>query len=120
MTVAGKRLDCVGSITRKDVDMIIYLYRWRIDPAKQDHFVTAWSDVTAHVLKTRQPGVASAPRRRRLVYGYAQWPSAEARQNAGLDSSDLAAALRLMREATLESLPEVELTPVRDFLRVPS
>jgi len=49
-----------------------------------------------------------------LWYGYAQWPSAVARANAfsAADGTEVA-----LREAIEESLPEIVMTPVSDYLQ---
>ena len=51
-------------------------------------------------------------------YGYAQWPSAEARATAFADPIASGARER-MREAIEESLPDIELDPVSDYLVLP-
>jgi hypothetical protein len=53
-----------------------------------------------------------------LWYGYAQWPDGEARQRAFGLALDPDASVR-MRAAIAESLPEIVLESVSDFLVLP-
>jgi len=53
-----------------------------------------------------------------LWYGYAQWPDDQTRQRAFTQALD-SAAVEQMRAAVVESLPEVLLEPVADFLVLP-
>jgi heme-degrading monooxygenase HmoA len=98
----------------------VVLYRWRVHATNEDAFVEAWSRITERLLRT---GGSLGSRLHRgsdgLWYGYAQWPSAEARQRAFAQPPDAAASAR-MREAIAESLPEVVLESVSDYLVLPN
>ncbi|MDE2335884.1 MAG: antibiotic biosynthesis monooxygenase [Alphaproteobacteria bacterium] len=100
--------------------MVIYLYRWKISPEKEGQFEKAWSRVTAYL---REECGSLGSRLHRgddgLWYGYAQWPSAEARAEADLERGGMPEALRLMKDATIGNFPATVLTPVSDFLVLP-
>jgi hypothetical protein len=51
-----------------------------------------------------------------IWYSYTQWPSAEAKAAGLAQASVDAEAWQQMREAIAESLPEIVLEPVSDFL----
>ncbi len=96
------------------------LYRWRIHPEKEDQFVEGWSRVSAGLLRDRG-SLGSRLHRGSdgIWYSYAQWPSANARDEAfSLPAVDTDAAA-MMREAIVERLPEVVLQPVSDFMVLP-
>jgi quinol monooxygenase YgiN len=97
--------------------MIAYLYHWKIDPSKEAQFERAWAYVTEQ-FRAHAGSLGSRLHRGNdgSWYGYAQWPSAEARRDARIDDPEFTEALRLMRDAAVETWPEVELTLVRDLL----
>jgi quinol monooxygenase YgiN len=101
--------------------MVIYLYRWRIKPEKEAQFVKAWSYVTEQ-LRDKSGSLGSRLHRGDdgLWYSYAQWPSIAAREESSLKHEEIVEARRLMKEATIEMLPDIVLTPVSDFLIVKS
>ena len=93
------------------------IYRWRLHPGSEDSFVEAWSRIT-HLLRTQRGSLGSRLHRGPdgLWYSYTQWPSAGAKaEGLALPSVDPDAWQRL-RDAIAESLPEVILEPVADFL----
>ena len=93
----------------------IVLYRWKLQAGAEDTFVAAWSRLT-ELLKAR--GSLGSRLHRGpdgIWYGYAQWPSAQARQAAFAEDLDPAAAA-LMRSAIAESFPEIPLQVVADYL----
>ena len=93
------------------------LYRWQLDPKKEEQFVRAWSSISELLLKERG-SLGSRLHRGAdgLWYSYAQWPSAEARDKAfSLPAVDPDAGAR-MRDAVVQSLPEVILESVSDFM----
>lgn len=93
------------------------LYRWRLNPDKIDQFIDAWSRVS-ELLLTERGSLGSRLHRGAdgVWYSYAQWPSAEAREQAfALGPVDESASQR-MKDAILESYPEVVLDPVSDFM----
>jgi hypothetical protein len=94
----------------------VVLYRWRLHPGSEEAFVQAWSRTT-DLLRARGPLGSRLHRGSDgLWYGYAQWPGPQARAAAfSLGPADDAASAR-MREAIAESLPEIVLEPVADFL----
>lgn len=93
------------------------LYRWRLHPGSEQAFIDAWSRVTL-LLLTERGALGSRLHRGPddIWYGYAQWPSAEARAEAlGRPPVD-AEVWGRMRSCIAESLPELILEPVADFL----
>ena len=100
--------------------MQAYLYRWKLAAGREQDFVSAWSTVTS-VLRTR--GSLGSRLHRGddgWWYGYAQWPDAARRSQAFSAATDddggYTAASQVMREAIVESTPEVALDVRADFL----
>ncbi len=97
------------------------LYRWVLRPGMEQQFVDGWSRVTFALLQER--GSLGSRLHRGpdgLWYGYAQWPSAQVRENAfGMPPVDPEAS-QLMRAAIQEYLPEIVLESVSDFLVLPN
>ena len=100
--------------------MVVYLYRWRIKSGKEAQFEKSWSYVTDQ-LREKCGSLGSRLHRGDdgLWYGYAQWPSAEARGKIKLSHPEIQEARRLMNDTILEELPDILLTPVSDFLVLP-
>lgn len=97
--------------------MIIYLYRWRIYPEKEEQFKKAWSYVTEQLReKSGSLGSRLHLGDDGLWYGYAQWPSVEIREASNLKTDEIIEARRLMKDATMEMLPDIILNPLSDFL----
>jgi len=94
----------------------VVLYRWKLRPGLESSFVEAWSRVTEAL---RATGGSLGSRLHRgsdgIWYGYAQWPSEETRQRAFARSLDPGSSAQ-MRAALAESLPEIVLEPVADYL----
>lgn len=99
--------------------MFTILYRWRIKPGKERQFIENWSEVTAYY---RENFGSLGSRLHRgedgIFYSYAQWHSAEQREKAFENLPNLPARER-MREAIEESLPEIRLEIVADYLILP-
>jgi heme-degrading monooxygenase HmoA len=96
------------------------LYRWRLHEGKEDQFVRAWSRIS-ELLLLQRGSLGSRLHRGPdgWWYSYAQWPSAKAREEAfALGSVDPQASLQ-MKEAVAESLPELVLESVSDYLVLP-
>ena len=98
---------------------LVVLYRWRLHPGSEASFIEAWSRVTG-LLRSRAGSLGSRLHRGNdgIWYGYAQWPNDQTRQRAFAQPVD-PAALAQMRAGIAESLPEVLLEPVSDFLVLP-
>ena len=96
--------------------MFIILYRWRVKTEKETQFIEAWSEITAFY---RENFDSLGSRLHRgddgIFYAYAQWKSAEDRENAFANSPKMEAGAR-MREAIEESFEAVVLEKVSDFL----
>ena len=99
----------------------IVLYRWRLHAGAEHAFVAAWSRVSA-VLRAERGSLGSRLHRGSdgIWYSYAQWPSAQAREQAFALRGVDAEASRAMRDAIAESFPEIVLECVADFLRFDS
>ncbi len=97
------------------------LYRWRLHEGAEESFVRAWTRVSELLLSER--GSLGSRLHRGpdgLWYSYAQWPSAEARDQAfALESVDPEAG-RQMAEAIAEGFPEIVLDSVSDLMVLPS
>lgn len=96
------------------------LYRWRLHEGKEQAFIAAWSRLSELLLAERG-SLGSRLHRGSdgLWYSYAQWPSAEAREQAFAAGSIDPEAGRQMRGAIAESLPELVLESVSDFMVLP-
>jgi hypothetical protein len=97
----------------------VVLYRWRLHPNLETSFVEAWSRITRLL---REKGGSLGSRLHRgsdgIWYAYAQWPSDEVRQRGFAQSLDPVASAQ-MRDAVAESLPELVLESISDFLVLP-
>jgi heme-degrading monooxygenase HmoA len=96
------------------------VYRWRLLEGREDAFAAAWSRVSALLLAERG-SLGSRLHRGAdgIWYSYAQWPSAEARDRAFAAGPVDPEATKQMREAIAETLPEIILEPVADYLVLP-
>ena len=96
------------------------LYRWRLHEGAEESFVSAWSRIS-ELLLSKSGSLGSRLHRgpEGLWYSYAQWPSAEARDQAFARESVDPEAGRQMRAAIAESLPEIVLESVSDFMVLP-
>ncbi|MEN1961441.1 antibiotic biosynthesis monooxygenase [Luteimonas sp. MJ246] len=95
----------------------VVLYRWRLHPGSENSFVQAWSRVS-DLLRSERGSLGSRLHQGSdgLWYGYAQWPSAKARDDAfALGSVDPEAG-RQVEQATAERFPEIVLETVADFM----
>lgn len=99
--------------------MFVALYRWKIKADKEQQFIEAWSEITAYY---RENFDSLGSRLHRgddgVFYAYAQWKSTEQREKAFASSSASEAGVK-MREAIKESLAEVRLEILADYLFVP-
>lgn len=97
--------------------MIIYLYRWKVWPGKEDQFESNWAIATKAI---REEAGSLGSRLHKAdngeYIGYAQWPSAQTRESARLLSSSWSEARDRMREAIEFSYPEETLTTCSDYL----
>jgi hypothetical protein len=96
------------------------LYRWRLREGAETSFIEGWSRISQLLL--RDAGSLGSRLHRGpdgLWYSYAQWPSAQAREQAFARGSLDPQASRQMREAIAETLPEIVLESVADFMVLP-
>ena len=93
------------------------LYRWRVHPGMESSFVEAWSRISV-LLRSERGSFGSRLHRGPdgLWYSYAQWPSAEAREQAFAKGSVDPAAGQQLVGAVAETLPEIVLQPVADCM----
>ena len=96
------------------------LYRWRLHQGAEQSFISAWSRISA-LLLSEHGSLGSRLHRASdgWWYSYAQWPSAQAREQAFAGGSPDTEAGRQMREAIEESLPELVLESISDFMVLP-
>jgi len=96
--------------------MFVILYRWRIKTGKEAQFIKGWSEITSYY---RENFDSLGSRLHRgddgIFYAYAQWKTAENRNQAFADSHEFESA-KLMREAIEERFAEVKLEIVEDYL----
>jgi heme-degrading monooxygenase HmoA len=97
--------------------MISILYSWRIKPDKEEQFIESWSQITKF-LRNNRGSLGSRLHRGNdgLFYGYAQWKSDEARQNAFQNSTEINEAIERMGDSIEERFHEIILEPIADFL----
>ena len=92
------------------------LYRWRLHAGSEESFVQAWSRISELLRQRGSLGSRLHKGADGLWYSYAQWPSAQARDDAfALGAADPEAS-EIMRTAISERLPERVLTPIADYL----
>ncbi|HVR82133.1 MAG TPA: antibiotic biosynthesis monooxygenase [Luteimonas sp.] len=103
-------------MTAPETSSFVVLYRWRIKSGSEDRFATAWAEATRSLLARGSLGSRLHKGSDGCWYGYAQWPNAQARTSAFAGDAMEDVVLR-MRECVAESLPEIVLTPVSDFLQ---
>ncbi|HEY9096829.1 MAG TPA: hypothetical protein VIN35_13875 [Hydrogenophaga sp.] len=96
----------------------VVLYRWKLKAGKEAQFVESWSEVTALFREKGSLGSRLHKGPDGFLYGYAQWPSAQDRRKAFDEPID-SPWFEKMSEAVAESLPEVVLEPVADYLVLP-
>lgn len=102
----------------QDKQMFIALYKWRIDPEKEEDFIDAWSAITRYY-RTNYHSSGSRLHKGSdgLFYGYAQWKTEELRMRAFLaKGAEIADAGERMKNAIEERFPEVVLETVADYI----
>ncbi len=100
--------------------MVVYLYRWRLKPGKEEQFKEGWQLITQRLREEHHSlGSRLHLGDDGIYYGYAQWPDRETRDLANLASTEATEARLKMRDATAESFPEVLLEPLSDWLVLP-
>ena len=100
--------------------MFVVLYRWRIRVNLEQQFVENWSARTAY-LREKYDSLGSRLHRGSdgIWYSYAQWKSAEQREQAfDAESSKVSETSQKMREAIEENFPEIQLEIASDYLTV--
>ena len=98
----------------------VVLYRWTLRPGQEQAFVAAWSRVTKSLLGRGSLGSRLHRGPDGVWYGYAQWPSEDARAKAFETADPDDDAWDRMQASVAGSLPEVRLWPVADFLVTPT
>jgi heme-degrading monooxygenase HmoA len=101
--------------------VLVVLYRWRLHPGMESSFIEAWSRLSDR-LRSQRGSLGSRLHHGDdgLWYSYAQWPSAQARQDAFALGSVDPAASKQMEQAIAERYPEVMRESVADFLVIPA
>jgi hypothetical protein len=94
------------------------LYRWTLKSGMDEQFVESWSEVTEALRRRGSLGARLHKGPDGVWFSYAQWPDAQARDRAFAIPLGTPAVARL-REAIAETLPEIVLEPVADWLVLP-
>ena len=97
--------------------MFAVIYRWRLHEGKEQQFASAWHRMTAEIHK-RCGSYGSRLHRADdgTWVAYARWPDAASRERCqGVDPD----ALSSMRQAIVESFPEIRCQVVDDLLAEP-
>jgi heme-degrading monooxygenase HmoA len=98
--------------------MFVVLYRWKLRPGHEEQFIKAWARVSDLLLKERGSlGSRLHSGSDGLWYSYAQWPSAQAREEAFAKGPVDAEAAARMDAAILERFPAITLDTHADFLQ---
>ena len=97
-------------------NILVVVYRWRLHPGTEAAFTQAWCRVTGLLRARGSLGSRLHRGADGIWYGYAQWPSAQAREDAFAPGSVDEAATAQMRSAIAERFPEIILEPVADYL----
>ncbi|WP_428262374.1 antibiotic biosynthesis monooxygenase family protein [Haliangium sp.] len=110
----------MSTATRSDIGFCV-IYRWRVDPDREDDFRRAWATVTEALAAHRG---ALGSRLHRAEDGtwvaYAQWPSKaawEASRATDPVDAEVAEAGRVMAEAIVTRESPILLEPTDDRLR---
>ena len=101
--------------------MFVVLYRWRVKPNFERQFIESWSERTDYLFKTYD-SLGSRLHRGSdgIWYSYAQWKSAEQRQQAfTAETGKIPETRSKFQEAIDEEFPEIELEIVSDYLILP-
>jgi heme-degrading monooxygenase HmoA len=87
----------------------------------EQQFIEAWSRIS-ELLLTQRGSLGSRLHRGPdgWWYSYAQWPSAEAREQAFAQGSVDQEATHRMRESIAESMPELVLESISDYMVLPA
>lgn len=94
----------------------VVLYRWRINPGTESVFIEAWSRISDLLRHRGSLGSRLHLGNDGLRYSYAQWPSAQAREDAFALGSVDPDADEKMKLAIAERLPDIFLEPRADFI----
>ena len=97
------------------IEAVVFLYRWDLKPGLEEQFTSAWKRLTELLRERGSLGSRLHRGNDGIWYGYAQWPTADAREQAFAGALD-AVASRSMQEAVAHSHPVVLLSPISDDL----
>ena len=98
--------------------MFVVLYRWRVKPDFEQQFVENWSGISSR-LREKYDSLGSRLHRGSdgIWYSYAQWKSAEQREQAfASEAGKYSEASEKMKDAIEESFPEILLETIADYL----
>jgi hypothetical protein len=99
------------------MNMFVAIYRWRLDPEREQDFVTNWQRITLNGLAGGSGGSSLFRNAQGIWVAIARWPSREARDRffGAFDrSGDDSEMTRRARLAVIERLPDEELDSVLD------
>jgi len=97
--------------------MFVAIYRWRVQPDREQAFVQAWTRLTELIFQTAG---SLGSRLHRCDDGtflaYAQWPDRELWEKSTVDGEAAAACRGIMRESATELTPDLHLEVIVDTL----
>jgi hypothetical protein len=101
--------------------MFVVLYRWRVKANFERQFIKAWTERTAYLFETYDSlGSRLHEGSDGIWYSYAQWKSAEQREQAfAAEAGKVPESRQKFQEAIEEEFAEVELEIVSDYLILP-
>lgn len=98
--------------------MFVVLYRWRVKLGFEQQFVENWSAISSR-LREKYDSLGSRLHRGSdgIWYSYAQWKSAEQREQAfASEAGKFNEASEKRKEAIEENFPEILLETISDYL----
>lgn len=97
--------------------MFNVIYRWKLQPGKEDQFQKAWAEATA-LIRTHRGGLGS--RLHRCTDGtylaYAQWPDQKTWERSSNVPLPQSSAMDQMKDAIVSSEAPVQMSLLMDLL----
>jgi hypothetical protein len=100
--------------------MFVAVYRWRLDPAREDAFREGWARITRLARERCGSGGSALFRAADGTWvAIARWPTRGDRERCFAAGSLDPEATATMRSAVVETFPDLELEAVDDLWAVP-
>jgi len=95
----------------------VVLYRWKVDPSKEEQFCSA-GEVLTREIRVHGGGLGSRLHKASdgTWWAYAQWPDKETWEKSSVTTKKAQQGIELMSDAVDERLPHIELSLVTDLL----